>query len=210
MKLYGALLSPYVRKVALVATEKGLDWTLELTGPGSTDPVFRAISPFGKIPGLDDAGYHLADSTAIVAYLEAKQPEPPLLPADAKLRGRAMWFDEFADTIFFGAGRKVLFNRFVSPRFHKIPGNEAEALEGEAELPEILAYLESVTPAAGWLLGETFSLADYAVTSVLRSIRTVGWGPDAERYPLTAAWYDRVTQRPAWQAVAAIEDAPRR
>ena len=74
----------------------------------------------------------------------------------------------------------------------------------------ILAWLESVAPAEGWLLGETFSLADYAVASALRSLQPVGWGRNAEAYPATAAWYDRVVARPAWQAVAAIEDKPRR
>lgn len=210
MKLYGALLSPYVRKVALVAEEKGLPWTLMLRSPGGDDPEFRAASPFGKIPAIDDDGFLLADSTAIATYLEAKQPAPALLPADPQQRGRAMWFDEFADTVYFAAGMKVLFNRLVGPKFLKIPGDEALAQEGEAQLPAIVDYLESVVPAQGWLLGETFSLADYAVASVMRTLRAVGWGPNAEGYPLTAAWYDRVTARPSWQAVAAIEDAPRR
>ena len=209
MKVFGALLSPYVRKVALVAAEKRLPWELVLSNPGSPDPEFRAASPFGKIPAINDGGFGLCDSTAIVAYLEAQYPAIPVLPADPQLRGRAVWFDEFADTIFFASGMKVLFNRLVGPKLLKIGGNEEIAVQGEAELPPILAWLESVVPAAGWLLGETFTLADVSVASVLRSLRAVGWGPDAATYPRTAAWYDRVTARPAWQAVAAIEDARR-
>ncbi|WP_298200142.1 glutathione S-transferase family protein [Novosphingobium sp.] len=210
MKLYGALLSPFVRKVALVATEKGLDWTLVGSPPGGEDAEFRRASPFGKIPAIDDDGFLLADSTAIVAYLEAKCPAPAVLPADPQLRGRAVWFDEFADTILMGAGLKVLFHRLVGPKLLKRPYDPAVADQGEAELPPILAWLESVVPAEGWLLGGTFSLADYAVASALRSLQPVGWGRNAEAYPATAAWYDRVAARPAWQAVAAIEDARRR
>ena len=206
MKVYGALLSPYVRKVALVAAEKRVPWSLVLTGHGSRDPEFLAVSPFGKIPAIDDEGFHLADSTAIVAYLEARYPDPALYPADPQQRGRTVWFEEFADTIFFGAGMKVLFNRLVAPKFKKIPGDEAVALQGEAELPPILDYLESVAPAQGWLLGPDFTLADYAVASVLRTMQAVGWGPDAERYPVTSGWYHRVAARPAWQEIAAIED----
>lgn len=210
MKLYGALLSPYVRKVALVATEKDLPWTLVNSPPGGEDPAFRAASPFRKIPAIDDDGFLLCDSTAIVAYLEARCPAPALLPADPRLRGRAVWFDEFADTILFGAGIKILFHRLVGPKLLKRPYDEAVALQGEAEIVPMLDWLETVAPAQGWLLGETFSLADYAVASALRSLKPVQWGPDAQARPRTAAWYDRVTTRPAWQAVAAIEDRPRR
>ncbi|MBC2668720.1 glutathione S-transferase family protein [Novosphingobium piscinae] len=210
MKLYGALLSPYVRKVALVAAEKGLDWTMVLANPGGEDAAFRQASPFGKIPAIDDDGFLLADSSAIVTYLEAKCPSPALLPAEPQVRGRAVWFDEFADTIYFAAGIKVLFHRLVGPKLLKRPYDEAVALQGEAELPPILAYLESVAPPEGWLVGEPFSLADIAVASVLRTLAAVGWGPDRARYPATATWYARVAARPAWQHVAAIEDARRR
>lgn len=210
MKLYGALLSPFVRKVAVAATEKGVPYELVLTGPNGPDPVFRAASPFGKIPAMDDDGYLLADSTAIVTYLDAKHPAVPLLPADPQTRGKAMWFDEFADTVYAASGLKILFNRLVGPKFMKIPGDEALALQGEAELPRILDYLESVAPAQGWLAGEAFTLGDIAVASVMRSLTYVGWGPDAAARPATAAWYGRVTARAAWQAVAAVEDAPRR
>jgi glutathione S-transferase len=204
MKLYGALLSPYVRKVALVLEEKGIAWELALSNPGSPDPDFQEASPFGKIPAIVDDDYKLADSSAIVAYLDAKQPGPAMLPAEARARGRAMWFDEFADTIYCASCNKILFNRLVGPKLLKLPASEEIALEGEAELPRILDYLESVAPSEGWLAGD-FTLGDIAVASVMRSLTYVGHGPDADRYPRTAGWYDRVTARPSWTAIAAME-----
>ena len=206
MKLYGALISPFVRKVAVAAAEKGMECELMRGGPGSDDPEFLAASPFGKIPAIRDGDFTLADSSAIVAYMEAKQPEPALFPADPQSRGRAVWFDEFADTIFAASGLKIMFNRLVGPKLLKVPYDEALALQGEAELPRILDYLESVVPESGWLVGE-FSLADIAVASMLRTMVYVGFGPDAAGYPRTAAWYARVTERPGWQAVAVREDA---
>ena len=204
MKLYGALLSPFVRKVALIAAEKGLACELVIGSPGNANPEFVAASPFGKIPAIRDGLFTLADSSAISHYLEAKQPAPALLPAEAEARGRAVWFDEFADTILAGAGLKIVFNRLVAPRLLKLPYDEAVAQQGEAELPAILAYLEGAAPQAGWLAGE-FSLGDVAVASVLRTMTYVGHGPDTAAYPRTAAWYARVSERPAWQAVAAQE-----
>jgi len=82
MILYGSTLSPYVRKVAAYLGEKGIDFELKPTGIGDPDPEFRAASPFGKMPALVDGGYSLADSSAIIHYIEAKHPDPELIPAD--------------------------------------------------------------------------------------------------------------------------------
>ena len=143
MKLYGALLSPFVRKVALIAAEKDLPCELVVSNPGGPNPEFVEASPFGKIPAIRDGDFTLADSSAIAHYLEAKQPSPALIPAEAQARGRAIWFDEFADTIFAGAGLKIVFNRLVAPKLLKLPYDEEVAKQGEAELLPILAYLES-------------------------------------------------------------------
>ncbi|WP_298169807.1 glutathione S-transferase family protein [Novosphingobium sp.] len=207
MKLYGALLSPFVRKVAVVLGEKGVDYTPARGGPGVTDAEFLAVSPFAKIPAIDDDGFTLADSSAIVHYLEAKYPSPALIPTDPQALGLAVWFDEFGDTIFAASGLKILFNRVVGPRFLGLPVNEALALEGEAELPRIFDYIESVAPDEGWLLGDAFTIADITVASMLCTLRYVGHGPNAATYPKTAAWHARALARPAWQAVAQKEAA---
>ena len=217
MKLYGALLSPFVRKVAVMLGEKGLTYTPARSGPASTNPEFHRASPFAKVPAIDDDGFTLADSSAIVHYLEAQYPEPALIPAEARARGQAIWFDEFGDTILSASGRKIMFNRLVGPKLLGQPGNEAIALEGEAELPPLLDYLESVAPelggpaeggpAEGWLVGGMFSIADIAVASTLCTMTYVGHGPDAAKRPRTAAWHARVLARPSWQAVAEREAA---
>jgi len=206
MQVFGALLSPFVRKVCLVAEEKGIAYELVMSRPGSPDPDFVAASPFGKIPAMKDGDFSLADSTAIVTYMEAKHPAKPMLPADPQARGKAMWFDEFADTILAASGLKILFHRLVGPKILKIGGDEAIALQGEAELPHILSYLEGVAPESGWLLGDSFSLADISVASMFRSLGYVGHAPKAETHPGTAAWFARVCERPAWRKVAAVEE----
>jgi glutathione S-transferase len=207
MLIYGAMLSPFVRKVCLAAAEKGISYEMKSAAPGSADPDFVAASPFGKIPAMKDGEFTLSDSSAIVAYMEAKHPAPALLPGEAQARGKAVWFDEYADTILAASGLKVLFNRLVGPKFLKIPGDEAVAAQGEAELPRLYAYLESVAPRDGWLVGDSFTLADIAVASMLRTLEYVAVDPSPASCPAIAAWYGRVRARPAWQEVAAQEDA---
>ena len=73
MILFGSSISPFVRKVLMFAAEKGIALESRPVSPHSDDHEFRAASPFGKIPALVDGDYTLADSTAIVSYLEATE-----------------------------------------------------------------------------------------------------------------------------------------
>ena len=207
MLIYGALISPFVRKVCVAAEEIGIAYQLKLAPRGTPDPEFLAASPFGKIPAIRDGDYTLADSTAIAVYLDSKYPQAGLIPAEAEARGQTLWFDEFADTILAASGLKILFNRFVGPKILKVAVDEAAALQGEAELPRIWAYLERVAPETGWLVGDGFTLADISVASVIRSLEYVDSQPGAKEYPRAVAWYNRVRARPAWQKVAAVEAA---
>lgn len=138
MKIFGFPLSPFVRKVHLVATEKGIAVETVLGNPASPAADFLAASPFRKIPALQDGDFTLADSTAIATYLDALHPDPPLLPGDARQKAKAVWFEEFADTIMTPAGGKIVFNRFVGPKFLGLPGDEDAAKQGEADLVPVL------------------------------------------------------------------------
>src|SRR3954464_2906390 len=117
MIVYGSSLSPFVRKVLAYGAEKGIALECQPIGLGSDDPDFLAASPFRKIPGFRDGDFAISDSSAIVHYLEAKFPDAALIPADPEARARAIWYDEFADTILTGCGVKMFFNRVVAPRF---------------------------------------------------------------------------------------------
>lgn len=196
MIVYGSSISPYVRKVLAFAAEKGID--LELKGTRLGAEELRIASPFGKMPGFSDGDYHLADSSAIVAYLEALQPDPNLIPEAPRARGRAIWFDEFADTILMGCGRKMFFNRVVSPKFLGRPGNleEADAAERD-ELPPVLDYLEGVIPDSGFLLEDRLTLADIAVASPFVNLGHVGI--DLTRWPNVAAYVDAMLSRDSFR-----------
>ena len=117
MILYGSTMSPFVRKVAAFAAEKGIEIDLQQTGFPNHTPEFLAASPFKKMPAIADGDYLLSDSSAIIHYLEAKFPEPEMIPTEPRARGRVIWFDEFADTLLFACGAKIFFNKVVAPRF---------------------------------------------------------------------------------------------
>ena len=200
MILYGSSLSPFVRKVLAFAAEKGIELDAQPVGVGDPNPEFRAASPFAKMPALADGDYRLADSSAIIHYLEARQPEPALIPADPQLRGRTIWFEEFADTILAGCGARMFFNRVVAPRFLKRPGDEDAAAAAERdELPPILDYLETVAPDGdGYLVGDGLTLADIAVASPFANLSHLGCDLERNRHPRTCAYVERILARPSF------------
>lgn len=214
MIVYGSSLSPFVRKVIAFATEKGLALDVKPAGMGRGGPEFEQCSPFGKMPGFRDPGadngrdFCISDSTAIITYLDAKYPEPNLIPLDPIARARTIWFEEFADTILMAAGGKIFFNRFVAPRVLHQPGDEAVAATAEArELPPLLDYLEKLVPDCGFLIESRITLADIAVASPFVNMDHVGVHTDVARWPRTARYLAGIHARPSFAPVIAAEKA---
>ena len=198
--VYGSSLSPFVRKVLAFAAEKGIEVDLQPTGFPDRSAEFCEASPFNKMPAMRDGDFCLSDSTAIVHYLEAKHPEPALIPKDPELLGKTIWYEEFADTIMVACGAKMFFNRIVAPRFLGREGDLAVADTAERdELPPILDYLERVAPEGeGFLVGDRLTLADIAVASPFANFRHMNMAFDAERYPRTIAYAARILDRPTF------------
>lgn len=207
MILFGSSFSPFVRKVMVVAAEKGIDLPVQNVRIGDPNPDFRRASPFGKMPALVDGDFSVSDSTAIVTYLEGKFPATPLLPADPAARARTVWFEEFADTMMSTIVFKCFFNRIVGPLFMKQPGNEDMAVEGETkDLPPLLAYLESVVPAPdGFLVGTNLSIADISVASMFVNFDHARCAVDRAAYPKTYAWVAEMHARPSFAGIIATE-----
>jgi glutathione S-transferase len=199
MILYGSSLSPFVRKVVAFGAEKGIEFEMRQAGIPSPSDEFLEASPFRKMPALRDGEFTLPDSSAIVHYLEAKQPEPMLIPNDPKLRGKTIWFEEFADTILVACGAKIFFNKVVAPRFLGRDGDLAAAEAAELkDLPPILEYLEKVVPDGdGFLVGDSLTLADLAVAGPFANFRHTQTKVCPERYPRTVAYVDRILARPS-------------
>lgn len=205
MILYGASLSPYVRKVLAFAAEKGIEMESIVVGGAQSHPDFAAISPFGKMPALRDGDFTLPDSTAIVQYLEAKVPDPQLIPSDPQARGKVIWFDEYADTLLFDCGMKIFFNRIVAPRLFGREGNLAVAEEGERELPRMLDYLEGAIPPSGYLVADRLTLADISVASPLVNLIHLDIDFGKRGYPKIAAYADAILSRPSFRPLVERE-----
>lgn len=203
LKIYGALLSPFVRKVRCVLTEKNVPYELVATNPFDKSADFVRRSPLGRIPALEDEqGRALADSTVIAEYLEERFPTPPLFPRDPYERARVRWFDEYADGgMAASLTAKVFFQRVISAKLIKGGCDEAVVASGLKELPTFLGYLERELAGHQYLVAETFTLADISVACQLVNLRHAGVEVDAAKFPAVAAWFERVVGRPSLKAL---------
>jgi len=196
MILYGSSLSPFTRKALAFLAEKGLPFEHRPVPPQDRSAEFRACSPFGKIPALEDGDFRLADSSAICHYLERKYPTPPLFPSDVEDFARMMWFEEFNDTLLVPAAGKVFFQLIVRPNLLKQPTDMAivdQALT--RDIPPVLDYLER-TISGPFLVGERITLADIAVHCIFINLKICGHPLDTARWPKLGHYLAGLMARP--------------
>lgn len=205
LKIYGAPLSPFVRKVRCALAEKQVPYELVTTNPFDKSDDFLRRSPLGRIPALEDEqGRPLADSTVIAEYIEERFPTPALFPRDPYDRARVRWFEEYADGgMAPSLTAKVFFQRVISAKLIKGGCDEAVVQSGLKELPTFLAYLEGELGDQPYLVAGTFTLADVSVACQLVNLRQGGVEIDRTRFPALAAWFERVVERPSLKALIA-------
>ena len=201
LKIYGVPISVHTRKVIVAARLKALPFELQPVVPVIPDnpPAnWRELSPTGNIPVLQDGDFTLADSAAICAYLERKQPQPSLYPSDIQAYGRALWLEQYAGgTLFRDVVHPLFHEVFVHPKVKGIATDSAridQVLTGA--MPDVLGYLESLADAP-FLAGQALSVADVAVMSNLVTMQYIGFALERARFPRLAHLFDRVIRIPA-------------
>lgn len=203
MKLFGAPLSPFVRKAVVVAAEKGLEYEYDpRPSPLGWPEGFEAINPLKRIPALlpdpENTDFAINDSSAICAYFEKLQPEPALYPSEAEAYGRALWIEEVADSDLAGrVGMGVFRPVFFSLASGK-PADIETAMQGFEVLGEVLLpYLENQLGDNEWFAGGMFSIADISLMSQIVNLDLVGFGLPKDRFPALRAHFERCIARPS-------------
>ena len=209
MRIVGSPLSPYVRKVLVFLDLKGLEYELDPIVPFFGGDHFSALSPLRRIPVLIDGDLALSDSTVICQYLEDRQPQPSLYPADVADRARARWLEEYADTRMGDVFIWRLFNQVAIGPAVWGEKTDREKLRHtlEVEVPSVLDYLEGELPAEGFLFGGALGIADAAIAAFFRNAAFARFTPDATRWPRTAAFVARALASEPFARLAPFEDA---
>jgi glutathione S-transferase len=204
--VYGATLSPFVRKVCVLLAEKGLKYELMQTGPMNPTPEFLAASPLKKMPAFRDTSIPepntLADSSVICDYIEMKYPEPHLYPQDPYARARALWFEEYADAAMgICITRELFFERVVKRMMGQVPNEEVCRKTLEESLPPMFDYLDKEIGDGEFLVGNALSIADISVASMLANFDHLGEEINPARWPQLCSYTERLLQRPTFKVL---------
>ncbi len=195
MKLYGALASPYVARVALVARYKGLDLPLEMPAGGLKSPDYLAKNPFGKMPTLEHDGHCVIESQVICEYLDEVHPSPSVAPGDAVARAGARTVARAVD-LYVSPEGSALF-RQMNPAAR----DETAVAAAKEKLLDSLGKIDGLmSPAGPWAAGE-FSIADctllpYIVLMQKTIVPVFGIPDPTQSLARMGAWWTRVVRDP--------------
>jgi len=197
MKLFWCPRTRASRAVWLLE-ETGLPYervTIDVRDPEArADPSFRAASPMGKVPALEDGEVRMADSAAIALYVADRYAAGELAPAiDDPERGRFLFWMFYSPGAMEPAMAEKMGGWQVSRGSH-----------GWGDFDSMIATLETGLAVGPWLLGERFTAADIMVGSTVVFMRMFGLLPDA---PRANAYADRCLGRPAYQRAMAMDEA---
>lgn len=162
LTLCGFPVSNYYNKVKLVLLEKNVPFTEEHVSTGSTDEAVLACSPLAKIPYIRTPHGSLCESEAIVEYINAAYPNPPLLPADpfaaAKVRELVVFIELHLELVARELYAQAFFGGTVS---------ESSQARVRKQLEKNIAALKRLVRFAPYAAGDSFTLADCAAFASL-------------------------------------------
>jgi glutathione S-transferase len=197
LTIWGRQNSSNVKKVLWCADELGVSYEHVVAGGAFgvvNTPEYRAMNPNGLVPCIQDDGFTLWESNAIVRYLCAKHGEGALYPRDLAQRAMAdQWMDWATST--FAAPYKDLFLNTV-----RLPAEQRKKEVAQRGLQACAAHLSIVDAALAkkpFLSGSDFGMGDIPLACLIYA-----WFEMPIQRPGLAhleAWYRRLTLRPAYQ-----------
>ena len=205
MRLYDHPASSNALKVRFLLAELGLAYEREEVPMTRPRPdAYVALNPFTGIPTIDDDGFVLTESNAILRYLAQREGRDDLFPSEPRAQARVNeLLDRFAQTVrpaFFKHEAAALGFKY-GVGFGAVPADPERAAEIADKIAPQLTMLERVLSDGPYALGD-FTIADCAIAPVL--FRTTKSGLDLAPYPRMAALRDALLARPAFQAAGPV------
>jgi glutathione S-transferase len=209
MKLY--LFLPSSRALGIVALKNhlALDCEVQPIDLGRGDqlsPQYLALNPNKKMPTLEDDGFVLWESNAILFYLAAKQRDTGLWPSDLKGQAdvlrwlaweSAHWDAESCGMVAYEKSSKMVLGLG--------PPDPAFIARGEQNFNRFAAVLNDSLRGRTWLTGERLTIADFSVGGFVPSAERMGL-PVGD-FPEILRWYKGLAMLPGWQDALATKDA---
>lgn len=193
IKLYGFELSFPVNRVRLCLNAMNHEYEFirinPLAGEAQTEDYLK-INPGGKIPAIDDNGFTLFESNAIMKYL-CRKYRSDFYPEDINAQADVdKWLDYTAIHLANGVGR-VLFNKYLA----KIVGvdvDERSLQDGYSFIERFLGIIDKQLGTSSFLASNTISIADFCLLATVDPAEAIEI--NMEDYPNVNAWRNKLMQ----------------
>ena len=206
MKLYCHPLSTTSRCVLFFVHDSGIkvdEVVVDLFSGEHVQEPFASINPSKMVPVLDDDGFILTESSAILKYLAEKTGSAAYPAGDIKARAKINEVMDWINVNFYRDFGYGLVYPQVFPH-HKRPSDEAQKVTldwGKERAEGWLGILDAkiIGPNRQYLANDQLTIADYFGLGILTSGELVGC--DFKNYPNVKRWLDGMKQRPAYATV---------
>ena len=197
MKLYDFTLSGNCQKIRMMLAMLGIDYetqSVNLVDKEQFSPEFLAVNPLHKVPVIDDEGFVLRDSAAILIYLARKYGRPEWYPDNPEAMAEIQqWLSFSVNEVFNGfaiARALIIFKR---------EGDHGAAVELSRQG---LDFMEQHLKDRDWLALERTTIADiacYPYTALIEEGHV-----SLDPYPGIRAWIGRVEALPGYVAMPGL------
>lgn len=221
--LYQYEISPFCDKIRRILNIKQVPYRVEnVTVLDTLKGRIKKLSPAAKLPVLDIDGQRIADSTDIALFLDARYPEPPLIPRDPRERAMVHVLEDWADeSLYFyevrlrltvphnarrwipevvkedGAFIKAIAGKVMPVEMRKVTHAQGVGRKTDeavrTDLERHFNALERLLDGNDWLVGKAITLADIAVFAQMHCLAGTVEGADLLRgFDSVRAWMARV------------------
>ncbi|NML43129.1 glutathione S-transferase [Ramlibacter sp. G-1-2-2] len=191
IKLHRLALSGHCHRVELLLSLLGLPYEVvdvDLAAGEHKRPPFLALNAFGQVPVIEDGDVVVADSNAILVYLESRYAPGRWMPRDPLAAAQVQrWLSVAAGPLAFGP---------ALARVIKLFGRSDDPAPAVARGQQLLAVMEGELAARPWLAGDAPTLADIANYAYVA--RAPEGGVSLQDFPAVRSWLERVEALPGF------------
>lgn len=203
MKLYGHPFSTCTRKVLMTCAEKGFTpefITVNMTNGEHKSEAHLARQPFGVVPVLEDEGFSLYESRAIMRYLDARSSTNSLTPTNIREKALMDQWLSVEPSYFSSPAMTIIKQAYFGTMMGKTPDQEM-ITKARNDLTCPLDVLDRALNGHDYLVGNQFTLADITYMPYVQYLFASECGDLITQRKSMNAWWNRVSTRPTWQQV---------
>ena len=200
IKLYHLPRTRSVRIIWLLE-ELGLDYEVEiLTGDTKSAPAFLKISPFGKVPVIEDGDLVLTESVAIVQYILSEYGQGRLHPpVDSKDYAKFLQWLNFGEATLMQPIAEVIVNKLFRPEEHQ---HQFSIDNGTKNFSDMARVIDGVLANSDYLVGDAFTAADIVTGYSLNVADMLGLISAIDDIAHLRDYIDRLRSREAFKKIA--------